>query len=229
MLTVHHLSVSQSDRLIWLCEELSIPYDLKVYKRDPLLAPPDYAALHPLSAAPVIQDGPNITIAESAACVEYIIHTHGGGRLSIAPGKQNYADYLYWFHFANGTLQPAVSRNMVLRLSGLKADTNPVVARLETKLAQVLSFMDQRLQKCEWLAGDVFTAADVMAVTSLTTMRSFYGYDLGPYLGLLGWLGRVKGREAWRVAMGKADPELDLEALTGAKGPEVFGALRGMA
>lgn len=95
-LIVHHLGVSQSDRIVWLCEELGIDYELKKYDRSPYLAPAEYSALHPLGAAPVIEDG-NVKLAESGACVEYIAQTHGKGRFIIAPGQKNYADYLYWF------------------------------------------------------------------------------------------------------------------------------------
>lgn len=95
MLTVHHLQISQSERIVWLCEELEIPYTLKLYQRAPFLAPPELKALHPMGAAPVITDGP-ITLAESPACVEYIIQKHGSGRLMLPPSHPDYADYLYW-------------------------------------------------------------------------------------------------------------------------------------
>src|SRR5215475_8709131 len=107
MLTVHHLGHSQSERIVWLCEELGIPYELKRYERraDNRLAPPEYKALHPLGAAPVITDG-TLVLAESGAVVEYLIQTYGGGRLAMPSGQPDYPAYLYWFHFANGTLQP---------------------------------------------------------------------------------------------------------------------------
>lgn len=114
MLTIHHLQVSQSERIIWLCEELSIPYGLKLYKRDPIYSPAPLKALSPLGTAPVIADGP-LTLAESGAIVEYIIHKHGNGRLALPPTHSNYADYLYWFHFSNANLQAIVSRIMILR------------------------------------------------------------------------------------------------------------------
>ena len=104
MLIVHHLGKSQSERIVWLCEELAVPYQLKRYDRDPatMLAPPDYKALHPMGAAPVITDG-DVVLAESGAIVDYIIARHGGGRLALAPAHPDYADYVYWFHFANGS------------------------------------------------------------------------------------------------------------------------------
>ena len=103
MLTIHHLGVSQSERIIWLCEELGIAYALKHYKRDAVtnLSPPELRALHPLGAAPVITDG-DLVLAESAAIMEYIIVKHGGGRLALGPAHPDYGHYLYWFHFATG-------------------------------------------------------------------------------------------------------------------------------
>ena len=108
MLTVHHLGISQSERAVWLCEELGIPYELKLYERDPVtrLAPPSYKAVSPFGTAPVITDGETV-LGESAAILEYLIETHGGGRLALHPGDKGYADYLFWFHFANGSFMPA--------------------------------------------------------------------------------------------------------------------------
>src|SRR4029078_164574 len=107
MLTVHHLGISQSERIVWLCEELSIPYQLVNYERDPVtrLAPAQYKALHPFGTAPVIVDG-SVVLSESGAIIEYIIARHGKGRLAVRPDAPNYADYLFWFHFANGSMMP---------------------------------------------------------------------------------------------------------------------------
>src|SRR5260370_12993312 len=115
MLTVHHLGKSQSERIVWLCEELEIPYELKRYDRDPVtrLAPPEYKALHPIGAAPLITDG-DLVLAESGAVIEYIVAKHGTARLALAADHPDFAQFLYWFHFANGTLQPAMGGNMIL-------------------------------------------------------------------------------------------------------------------
>src|SRR6202012_4747456 len=101
MLTVHHLGKSQSERIVWLCEELGVPYELKNYTRDKvtILAPADYKALHPIGAAPVIVDG-DVVLAESGAVVDYIIAKYGKGRLTLGPDHPDFARYLYWFHFA---------------------------------------------------------------------------------------------------------------------------------
>ncbi|KAI4866029.1 glutathione S-transferase [Hypoxylon rubiginosum] len=216
-LTVHHLGVSQSDRVVWLCEELGIEYDLKKYDRSPIMAPAEYKALHPLGSAPVIEDG-NVKLAESGACVEYILKTYGDGRLTPEPGHEDYPEYLYWFHFANGTLQPGLVKIMVLSTAGL-GESNENVKRHYVRQRQLLEFMDQRLSKVPWLAGNQFTAADIMNVCILTTMRCFMPYDLGPYPNILAYLGRIAARDGYRRAVQKGDADLDVEKLTGAAPP----------
>lgn len=210
MLTVHHLGKSQSERIVWLCEELGVPYELKCYERDraTMLAPPEYKALHPIGAAPVITDGATV-LAESGAIVEYIIAKHGAGRLSVAPTEANFADYLYWFHFANGTLQPAMGRNMILRRLNTP-DDNPLFVALKGRLALALGLLEARLATSPYLAGPDFTAADVMTVFSLTTMRYFTPVDLGPYPAILAYLQRIAARPGYRRAMEKGDPGMAL-------------------
>ena len=118
MLTVHHLGKSQSERVVWLCEELGLDYELVRYARDPVtvLAPPELKALHPMGSAPLITDGGPV-LAESGAIVEYILAKYGVGRLVIAPEAPEFADYLRRFHFANGTLQLGMpSRRCFLRV-----------------------------------------------------------------------------------------------------------------
>src|SRR5690349_13026303 len=113
MLTVHHLGKSQSERIVWLCEELGIPYELKNYARAPLLAPADYKALHPVGTAPVITDG-DLVLAESGAVIEYIVEKYGGGRLVLGADDSDFAQFLFWFHYANGTFQSVMGRCMIL-------------------------------------------------------------------------------------------------------------------
>lgn len=209
MLTIHHLGRSQSERIIWLCEELGVAYALRRYERDPvtILAPPELAALHPMGAAPVIEDGP-LVLAESGAIVQYIIAKHGAGRLALPPDHPGFADYLYWFHFANGNLQPNMGRNMVLRRLDLPPD-NPVLLAMRGRLDRALGTVDARLREADHLAGAEFTAADIMAVFSLTTMRLFLPLDLAPYPGILAYLQRVGMRGAYRAAMQKGDPGME--------------------
>ncbi|KAG8525750.1 uncharacterized protein KY384_000510 [Bacidia gigantensis] len=217
-LTIHHLQTSQSERLPWLCEELNIPYTLVLHQRAPIFSPESIKTLHPLGSAPILQDG-DLTLAESSACVEYIINIYGGGRLALKPGHKNYAAYLYWFHFANCTLQPAIL--MQLQLSRMDPESkSPATTRARERFEKLLGFVDGRLRGSEWLAGEEFTAADVMTVFSFTTMRVFYGFSLGGYEGILEWLRRCVGRRAYVNAREKADRGLEL--MVGSEAPRGF-------
>jgi glutathione S-transferase len=208
MLTVHHLGKSQSERIVWLCEELGIPYELKVYDRHPVtrLAQADYKALHPIGSAPVITDG-ELVLAESGAIVEYIVAKYGKGRLILAPDHPDFAQFLYWFHFANGTLQPATGRNMILGRLNLPAD-NALLIAMKARLDLALGFLEERLAAVDYLAGREFTTADIMLVFTLTTMRLFYPYDLKPYPSILRYLQRIGSRPAYQRAMAKGDPDM---------------------
>ncbi|MDO9706747.1 glutathione S-transferase family protein [Paracraurococcus lichenis] len=210
MLVVHHLGRSQSERIVWLCEELGIPYELKHYTRraDNMLSPPELRALHPIGSAPVITDGA-VQIAESGAIMEYVIARHGGGRLALPPEHPDYPNYLYWLHFANGSLQPAMGRRMLIGRLQLPPE-HPVRAMMEERLDRQLRFLDARLGAATWLAGEDFTAADIMMGFPLTTMRHFAPLDLGPYPNILAYLQRIAARPAYARAMAKGDPGMDL-------------------
>jgi glutathione S-transferase len=208
MLTLHHLGHSQSERIVWLCEELEVPYALKRYTRDPvtILSPPELKALHPLGAAPVIEDD-GVLLAESAAIIEYIAVKHDGGRLRLGPEHPDYAAFLYWFHFANGNLQPVMGRSMMVGRVGLAPD-HPVQMAVQGRLDRVMALVEARLGEAAYLAGSDFTTADIMSVFSLTTMRLFQPLDLAPYPNILAYLQRIGARPAYRRAMAKGDPDL---------------------
>ena len=209
MLTIHHLGKSQSERIVWLCEELGLPFTLQHYTRDAvtMLSPPALKALHPLGAAPVIVDG-DLVLAESGAIVDYILAKYGDGRLVLGPDHPDFAQYLYWLHFANGNLQPTLGRNMVLRRLNLAAD-NPTLLATRGRLDLVLNLVEARLGQADYLAGPVFTAADIMTVFSLTTMRIFFPIDLAPYPHVRAYLRRIGDRAAYRSAMHKGDPGME--------------------
>jgi glutathione S-transferase len=210
MLTVHHLGKSQSERIVWLCEELEIPYELKRYTRDAktMLAPPDYKALHPIGTAPVITDG-EVVLAESGAVVEYIIARYGNGRLMLRADHPGFAQYLYWFHFANGTLQANMGRLMILNRLKL-AEDNPILVATKARVERAFDLVDTRTAEAEHLAGSEFTAADIMIGFSLTTMRYFQPYDLSRCPNVQRYLERIGAREAYRRAMQKGDPGMAL-------------------
>jgi glutathione S-transferase len=206
MLVVHHLGISQSDRIVWLCEELAIPYELKRYDRDPVtrLAPPEYRALHPFGTAPVITDD-NLVLGESAAIVEYLCAHHGSGRLLRKPSDADYAEYLFWFHFANGSMMPSRMIELVANIVGGTAPAH-VLDALTARSDRAFEMLEHRVSKAEFLAGREFTAADIMMLFPLTTMRVFAPRDLSPYPGIRAYLQRIAARPAFARAMAKADP-----------------------
>lgn len=208
MLTVHHLGLSQSDRIVWLCEELGVPYTLKRYERDPQtrMAPAAYQALTPFGTAPVIGDG-DLMLGESAAIIEYVAETYGHGRLLIRHGAPGYADFLYWFHFANGSFMPAaLIDSLCNRLPGGAGAMTALRARLDRAYDQI----ETRLGEVPFLAGEAFSAADIMTVFPLTTMRVFSPRDIGPYPQIRAYLQRIAARPAFQRAMQKADPGFSL-------------------
>ncbi|MEO7391377.1 MAG: glutathione S-transferase family protein [Ramlibacter sp.] len=208
MLTVHHLGTSQSERILWLCEELGVPYELKRHERDAVtrLSPPELLALHPMGTAPVIVDE-GLVLGESGAIVDYIIAKYGGERLAPGPAHPDHAAYLYWFHFSNATFQPLMGRNMHLHRLALPAD-HPLLRSTRGRLDRALALLEERLAGSFFLAGAELTAADIMIVFSLTTMRLFYPLDLSPHPAIRAYLGRIGKREAYRRAMAKGDPGL---------------------
>ena len=210
MLIVHHLGKSQSERIVWLCEELGLPYELKHTARDPvtMLAPADYKALHPIGAAPVIIDG-DLVLAESGAIVEYVSGKYGNGRLVLAAQHPNFADFLYWFHFANGTLQANMGRLMILNRLKL-ADDHPILMAARARVDRAFDLVEARTREAEYLAGKDFTTADIMMGFSLTTMRYFQPYDLRRCPSIIAYLSRIGTRPAYRRAMEKGDPGMTL-------------------
>jgi glutathione S-transferase len=208
MIKIHHLGHSQSERIVWLCEELAIPYELVKHTRDPVtrLSPPSLTVLHPLGAAPLIEDGA-LLLAESAAIVEYLSVVHGASRLKPGPGAANYTDFLYWFHFANGNLQPTLSRLMMVSRAQLPAD-HPVLLAVQGRFELVLRLVEARLATVPYLAGAELTLADIMSVFTLTTMRLFQPVDLAPWPHILAYLARIGARPAYQRAMANGDPDL---------------------
>jgi glutathione S-transferase len=206
MITVHHLGVSQSERVIWLCEELGIPYTLKRYDRDPTtrLAPLAYRALHPMGIAPVITDG-DVVLAESGAILEYLMARCGDGRLCVGSDQPNFPDYLFWFHFANGTLMPSEMGSLIANFLGLK-EGNPIIGMLNARSERAFSLVEERLKNSAYFAGTDFTAADIMMLFPLTTMRAFVQKDLSAFPHLKAYLKRIGARDAYQRAMQKGDP-----------------------
>ena len=207
MITVHHLGVSQSERIVWLCEELALPYTLKRYEREPTgLAPAPLKQLHPMGIAPVITDG-ELVLAESGAIIEYLIARYGHGRLAVRPERANFPEYLFWFHFANGTMMPSELMGVIGSMFGLSPD-NPIGRALGERAERAFRLVEDRLGQAHYFAGEELTAADIMMLFPLTTMRSFAKRDLSPWPNIRAYLARIGARPAYQRAMAKGDPDM---------------------
>jgi glutathione S-transferase len=207
MITIHHLLVSQSERVIWLMEELGLPYELKSYPREPSgLAPPIFRQLHPLGGAPVIQDG-DVTMAESLAIFTYILDLYGEGKLQIAPGQPGYADYTYWFNYANAGLMPQAMQHLMTVMFG--AGDAARAAMMQERFARHLGMLNDRLKDHAYIVGDRFTAADILLHFPFGTMSAFAAVDIGGFPNIRAWLGRLSARPAYQKAMKIAGHERD--------------------
>lgn len=210
MITIYHLSTSRSERIVWLMEELGLDYRLEPFQRQPSGAAPDaLKAIHPLGKAPVIRDGETV-LAESGAIVDYIVHRHGGDRLAVQPTAAEYARYLYWLHFAEGSLMSLMLIALVLSRVP-DGSASPAGIRVLARMRQMLAFVDAELGDGPYFAGAAFTAADVMMTFPFTTMRLFLDYDLAPFPNIVAYLQRIEARPAYlkaiAVAMALAGPK----------------------
>ena len=204
MLTVHHLGISQSERIVWLCEELGLDYELKRYDRrsDNRLAPDEYKALHPMGIAPVITDG-DLVLGESGAICDYICARHGDGRLTPRPDDPDFADHLFWFHWSNGTLMATLMMQLVLSAGG---EGNPAAAFVGDRAHRAWTMIEKRLGETPFFGGRNLTTADIMMVYCLTTARAFRGASIGDYPNLKAYLQRIGQRPGYKRAMAKAEP-----------------------
>ena len=206
MITVHHLSSSRSERIVWLLEELGVQYRLDWHQREAnRAAPAAMAGIHPIGKAPVVSDG-DLVLAESGAIVDYVVRRYGGGRLAPAADSPQLPQYLYWLHFAEGSLMSLML--IVLVLSRVpEAKDSAVRSRIQARMAQMLSFCDGELAERDFFAGPEFTAADVMMVFPFTTMRRYLDYDIAPYANIVEYVKRIEARPAYRKAMSIAGPD----------------------
>ena len=218
MIILHHLENSRSQRVLWLLEELGLPYEVQRYARDPktMLAPPALLQVHPLGKSPVITDG-DITVAESGAIVEYLLDAHGAGRLRPAAGTAQRRRYTYWLHFAEGSAMPFLLLKLVfdkVRSAPLPFFLKPVskgIADQVTKtfiapnLERQLDYMEAELKQRPWFAGDDFSAADVQMSFPLEAAAARGGLD-GRYPALAAWLAKVHARPAYQRALTVGGP-----------------------
>lgn len=206
MITIYHLDTSRSERIVWLMEELGLEYKLELFQRNDNGSAPDaLRKIHALGKAPVIRDG-NTVLAESGAIVDYIVHRYAGDRLAVAPAAADYSRYIYWFHFAEGSLMSLLILALVLSRVP-EANASPVRTRVLERMKQTLAFIDSELAQATYFAGATFSAADVMMTFPFTTMRHFLKYDLAPYANILAYLQRIESRPAYQKAMALAGPK----------------------
>lgn len=200
MLTVHHLNNSRSQRILWLLEELELPYELKSYQRnaETNLAPPVLEAVHPLGKSPVLTDAGN-TVIESGAIIDYILRRHGGGRLMPAAGSNEHEQYLQWLHYAEGSaMLPLMLRMYTGRLPDGGAALQP---RINDELNRHLGYMNRALDGVDWFVGNTFSGADVQLsfVAELAPLL----HPEGVFPNLAAMRERFQARPAYQRALKK--------------------------
>ncbi|MDH7970796.1 glutathione S-transferase [Sphingomonas sp. AR_OL41] len=203
---VHHLENSRSQRILWLLEELGLPYEIKRYERDKktMLAPPELKRVHPLGKSPVIEDrdvGGRI-VAETGAIVEYIVEK-ADGRLGAPAHRDDALRYRFWLHYAEGSLMPPLLIKLVL--SRIPLMGKPAQKRIQPMIDVHLDYVESELAQRPWFAGDEMTAADVMMSFPLEAARSRAGLDASRP-ATLAWLDKVHARPAYRTALSKGGP-----------------------
>jgi glutathione S-transferase len=213
MIVVHHLNNSRSQRVLWLLEELGLPYELRLYQRDSqtMLAPPELRAVHPLGKSPVITED-ELTLAESGAILEYLVERHGNGALRPAAHTPERLRYLYWMHYAEGSLMPPLLFKLVFdRLEKAKMPffVRPIARGICDRSRQTfvmpqinrhLDYLEAELGKSQWFAGGAFTAADVQMSFPLEAARVRGGLD-SARPRLMEFLDRIHARPAYRRAI----------------------------
>jgi len=198
MITVHHLNNSRSQRILWLLEELDLPYEIRCYQRDPKtsLAPPELKAINPLGKSPVIEDGA-LVLNESGAIVDYLIRRHGRGRLQPDPATAAYDEYVKWLHFAEGSaMLPFMLHLYVGRLGEAGAPLQP---RIQSELANFLGYIDAALSRTPYLMGEELSGADIQ-LSFIGELAKVQGMA-APYPHLLAWMNRLQARPAYRQAI----------------------------
>ncbi len=215
MIIVHHLNNSRSQRVLWLLEELGLPYEIKRYERDrkTMLAPPELRQVHPLGKSPVITEG-GLTLAESGAIVEYLIDQHGQGALVPAPGTPERLRYRYWMHYAEGSAMPPLLLKLIfdqIEKAKMPFFARPVAKAIAAKtkaafilpnIRQHLDYMEAELGKSEWFAGSEFTGADIQMSFPLEAAAARGGLDKSRPK-LFAFLARIHARPAYQRALEK--------------------------
>ena len=204
MVQVHHLNNSRSQRVLWMLEELALPYEIVRYERDKrtMLAPPALKAIHPLGKSPVLKDG-DLVLAESGLILTYLVERYAEGRFAPPAASPDHWRYLYWMHYAEGSAMPPLLLKLVLRKLGILG--MPARPFVERQLKTHLAFMEGELSRSTWFAGEEFTAADVQMSFVLEASAARGGLD-ARYPRLHATLGRMRARPAYARAIEKGGP-----------------------
>jgi glutathione S-transferase len=216
MITVHHLNNSRSHRVLWLLEELALPYEVVRYQRDEktMLAPASLRAVHPLGKSPVITEAGR-TVAESGAIIEYLAEKYGADRLIPAPSSDEHARYRYFLHYAEGSLMPLLVMQLVfghIRKAPMPFFAKPIARQiagglersfLAPQLKLHLGFLEGELAKHTWLAGESFSAADVQMSFPLEAASGRAGLSATTYPHVFALLERMRARPAYQRALQK--------------------------
>jgi len=203
VIVVHHLENSRSQRVLWLLEELGLPYEVKRYARNPktMLAPPELRRVHTLGKSPVVEDDGTV-VAETGAIVDYLVEK-AGGRLGPPARREEVLRYRHFLHYAEGSMMPPLLAMLVVKRLGLLG--RPARAPLQRMFDVHLDWLESELAGRPWFAGASFTAADVMMSFPLEAARHRAGLD-ARRPNLLGWLDRIHARPAYGAALQKGGP-----------------------
>lgn len=213
MIVVHHLNNSRSQRVLWALEELGVPYEIKHYKRNlkTNLAPASLKKVHPLGKSPVITDG-DITVAESGAIIEYLAQTYGQDHFIPEANTQAHRQYLYWLHFAEGTLmqqlllklilEKAVQRSMPFLIKPIaKGIMKKIMAGyVGPNIKASLDLIENHLKNNEWFAGNELSGADIQMSFPLEAWAARKPADQN-YPTIVAFVKRFQAREAYQKAL----------------------------
>jgi len=200
---VHHLENSRSQRILWMLEELGLPYEVKRYARDPktMLAPPELRRVHPLGKSPLLEDGGTV-VAETGAIVEYLVEK-AGGRLGPPPQRDAVLRYRFFLHYAEGSVMPPLLLKLVL--GRVPIFGKAAQKRIQPMIDVHLDYLERELAGRDWFVGEDLTAADIMLSFPLEAARSRAGLDASrPQL--TAWLGRIHARPAYARALERGGP-----------------------
>jgi glutathione S-transferase len=203
MITVHHLENSRSQRVLWLLEELALPYTVKRYQRNKatMLAPPELRQVHPLGKSPVIDDD-GLVVAETGAIVEYLVEK-ADGRLGAPAHRDDALRYRHFLHYAEGSLMPPLYVKLVLGRVPLLGKT--AQKKYQPMIDVHLDYVEAELAARPWFAGKDFTAADIMMSFPLEAGANRAAATEGrPYIA--GWLGKIHARPAYQAALKAGGP-----------------------